>query len=192
MTDKGVFIYLGSDTYWSILPKEYNGSSYLFIWMTTCIPNCAQIVNNLGFIELSENQPDLVVCVSCSFETIACRYQKSLHFMFTFVYMNVIEFPKWGLLPYCHILIIWVEDKVRNRKQANRLIPAEIQKTVENRKLYERFRWFITHRSCGTINLNCVCMENGKYYKRQSKTSINLSRYWVYYEKCHGSKVRVG
>lgn len=31
--------------------------------MTTCIPNCAQIVNNLGFIELSENQPDLVVCV---------------------------------------------------------------------------------------------------------------------------------
>lgn len=98
-------------------PKGYNGSSQLLIWITTCIPNCAQIVNNLGFIELSENQPDLVVCVSCSFETIACRYQKSLHFMFTFVYMNVIEFLKWGLLPYFNILIIiWVEDKIRNRK----------------------------------------------------------------------------
>ncbi|OWZ11010.1 Helitron helicase [Phytophthora megakarya] len=90
--------------------------------------------------------------------------------------LYVVEFQKRGL-PHAHILIVLAEeDKLRTRDLINTLVPCEIPDEVSNPDLYETVINCMMHGPCGSQNPNCICMVDGKCFKRYPKPLVEVTR----------------
>ena len=81
-----------------------------------------------------------------------------------------VEFQKRGL-PHMHLLIfLQQEDKIRNPKDVDDIVSAQIPDPVAHPLLYETVTKHIVHGPCGPGHPSSVCMVNGvcsKHYPKQ-------------------------
>lgn len=107
------------------------------------------------------------------------------HFDSTSAVAYTIEFQKRGL-PHAHI-IIWLEesDKCHSTDEIDELICAEIPDKTVDPVGYDSISKFMIHGPCGSYNLNCPCMREGKctkYFPKDftNETTIDSNGYPIY------------
>lgn len=84
--------------------------------------------------------------------------------------LYTIEFQKRGL-PHCHTLL-WVSDsdKLREPRDIDRFITAEIPDPIYEPLLYQTITSCMIHGPCGLLNLKSPCMKDGKCSKHYPKS----------------------
>ena len=149
----------------------------------TCNPKTKEITENLKNGEQAEYRPDLISRVFKLHLAELLNDIKNRHVLDVPVALvHVIEFQKHGL-PHCHMLIIFrEEDKLRDSNDIGNIISAEIPDENDEPELFEIVKSCMIHGPCGSLNPNCVCMENGvcekhfpKEFREETHENVMLS-----------------
>ncbi|KAI5396483.1 hypothetical protein KIW84_062627 [Lathyrus oleraceus] len=91
-------------------------------------------------------------------------------------YMYVTEFQKRGL-PYVHMLLVLESnDKLRDRKDYDSMVRAEIPKLECEPQLHEAVVRHMIHGPYGIINRKSPCMKDGHCKKRYPKQFLDETR----------------
>ena len=160
------------------------GKPDLFITFT-CNSNWSEIVNSIYPWETANNRPDIVVRV---FHAKVKELLRLLNVVQIFgsvlSFLYVIEFQKRGL-PHCHLLLTLTEDcKIREIEDIDNIVSAEFPHP-DDVHLHNLVAKHMVHGPCGTLNPQCICMEDGKCKKDFPKsfnevTKENVNGYPVY------------
>ncbi|XP_073300535.1 uncharacterized protein [Primulina huaijiensis] len=90
-------------------------------------------------------------------------------------YSYVIEYQKRGL-PHVHMLVIFENnDKLCTPDHFDSIVRAEITSQTEEPNLHKAVLHHMIHGQCGSINLNCPCMVNGKCKKNFPKPFVEYT-----------------
>jgi len=172
------------------------GRPDLFITMT-CNPNWPEILENLYDGQTPVDRPDLIARV---FRLKLQELLDDVTFKSIFgtivAKVYVIEFQKRGL-PHCHMLIILSDaSKIRDKDDIDRIVSAEIPDPLKNPRLHEYVKKHMIHGPCGSINPNCVCMNNKECKKGFPKpyaeeTRANVDGYPFYRRRKDGNSVNI-
>ena len=95
------------------------------------------------------------------------------------------------------LIILREEDKLRDSNDIDNIISAEIPDENDEPELFEVVKSCMIHGPCGSLNPNCVCMENGvckKHFPKEfrEETRENVNSYPAYKRRNNGRTVRVG
>ena len=71
------------------------------------------------------------------------------------------------------LLILRGEDRIRDRRQIDQFISAELPDEETDPELFNLVKSHMIHGPCGNINPNCVCMQGGKYVWVTQNTVVN-------------------
>jgi hypothetical protein len=162
------------------------GKPDLFITVT-CNPNWNEIKEAIKEQE-PQFRPDIIARVfRQKLKNIMKDILKNHVFGIPVGHVYVIEFQKRGL-PHAHILIILRhEDKIRDVRQIDSIISAEIPDPSDpnQAKLFEYVTKHMLHGLCGLINMTCPCMEEKKCTKGfpknlREETDPNCDGYPLY------------
>nr|GEY39738.1 DNA helicase [Tanacetum cinerariifolium] len=95
------------------------------------------------------------------------KYEKPFGYMTAFLY--TIEFQKRGL-PHCHTLL-WVGSgsKIKDARQIDNYISAEIPDHVKDPTWYKVVTELMIHGPCGVVNPSATCTENRTCSKNFTK-----------------------
>ncbi|KAL4101110.1 hypothetical protein QTP88_021130 [Uroleucon formosanum] len=170
------------------------GKPDLFITFT-CNASWPEITTSIHSYETANNRPDIVVRVfHAKVEHLLKIIKTKKIFGDVKTYIYTIEFQKRGL-PHVHLLV-GLEDhcKVRNVQDIDRVVSAEIPDPNHDSTLYNLVKKHNIHGPCGSLNLNNVCMENGKCKKEfpkqfSSVTKENYNGYPVYMRRDNGQTI---
>ncbi|XP_057299673.1 uncharacterized protein LOC130630262 [Hydractinia symbiolongicarpus] len=168
-----------------------------FFLTFTCNPKWREITENLFAGQRAHDRPDLVSRV---FKLKLNELLKDVTEMGvlgkTIAHVYVIEFQKRGL-PHCHLLIhLDPNDKLRDADDIDSVISAEIPNQQEHPELFEVVRSCMIHGSCGHLNPNSRCMEDGVCTKSFSKnflasTVAEVNGYPLYRRRDNGIHINV-
>ena len=89
------------------------------------------------------------------------------------------------------LIILGEEGKLRDSNDIENIISAEIPEENDEPELFEIVKSCMIHGPCGSLNPNCVCMENG-ICKKNLETLENVNGYPAYKRRNNGRTVRVG
>lgn len=162
----------------------------------TCNPKWPEIVNCIPN-EYSQYRPDIVVRVFHSKIKALINSmikKKILGVVEAIIY--TIEFQKRGL-PHAHILLTLKEcSRIHSIEQIDKIVSAQIPDFNENPILYECVKRHMMRGPCGPLNMNSVCMQNGKCSKKFPKkllaiTEANINGYPEYKRPDNGRTVSV-
>lgn len=146
------------------------GKPDLFITFT-CNPNWAEIKENLYHGQKPEDRHDITARVfKQKLKSMIDLITKHSIFGKVRCWMYSVEWQKRGL-PHAHVLI-WLIDKI-TPDQIDNVISAEIPDENTDPLLYEIVIKNMIHGPCGALNMNCVCMSNGKCSKRYPRQLIS-------------------
>ena len=142
---------------------------HLYLTMT-CNPQWKEITDNLREGEVATDRPDLTS------RAFLIRYKEFIDdllkkniFGKVVGHCSVIEFQKRGL-PHAHILLIIQESDVPRTCDAyDHIVCAELPNPETNPRLREIVTKHMIHGPCGTLNPQCVCMENSNCTKEFPK-----------------------
>lgn len=170
------------------------GKPDLFITFT-CNASWPEITTSIHSYETANNRPDIVVRVfHAKVEHLLKIIKTKKIFGDVKTYIYTIEFQKRGL-PHVHLLV-GLEDhcKFRDVQDIDRVVSAEIPDPNHDSTLYNLVKKHNIHGPCGSLNLNNVCMENGKCKKEfpkqfSSVTKENYNGYPVYMRRDNGRTI---
>lgn len=136
------------------------GKPDLFITFT-CNPDWPEIVQNIKRYHKVEFRHDIVNrVVKGKLDAFLHDILKNDIFGKVMYYSYSIEFQKRGL-PHCDILLcLYLQHKLKTPQQIDKVISAEIPDPDIDHQLYETLTKNLIHGPCGTINPQCVCMQN--------------------------------
>lgn len=174
---------------------QHFGKPSLFITMT-CNPRWPEIVESINPCN-ANFRPDIVVRVfKCKLKELIDLLCKKQIFGKVEAIIYTIEFQKRGL-PHAHILItLHSDDKINGVADIDKFVCAEIPDMQTHPKLHELVKQHMIHGPCGVLNLNSVCMRDGKCSKMFPKnfcstTSDSVNGYPVYRRRDNGMTVDV-
>lgn len=162
------------------------GRPELFITFT-CNPTWSEISNNLFPGQTKSDRHDIVARVfKIKLTKLIDLLTKSEIFGKTRCHMYSVEWQKRGL-PHAHILV-WLCDKIRPL-DIDILISAEIPDKIIDPDLFDIVTKHMIHGPCGSLNLGCSCMKDGKCTKRYprqlSKETITGNDGYPLYRRRH-------
>ncbi|XP_065362023.1 uncharacterized protein LOC135955598 [Calliphora vicina] len=155
---------------------QHFGKPSLFLTMT-CNPSWTEITNNIGPHESANFRPELIVRVfKLKLKDLINVISNKCIFGRVEAIIYTIEFQKRGL-PHAHILItLHEEDNIVGPTDIDSAVCAEIPDKRTHPKLHEYVVKHMMHSPCGALNLNSVCMRDGKCSKQFPKDFNNITR----------------
>ncbi|KAI5385593.1 hypothetical protein KIW84_072263 [Lathyrus oleraceus] len=153
-----------------------NGKPDIFLTMT-CNPSWIEITSELGLRQTPQDRPDLLTRIFRSkFEQLKDDVTNKGVLGRVKSYMYVTEFQKHGL-PHVHMLLILdIDDKLREPEEYDSVVKAEIPRHESEPELYEAVVKHMIHGSCGVLNQSSPCMKNGHCKKRHPKDFCEETR----------------
>ncbi|KAI5409892.1 hypothetical protein KIW84_055374 [Lathyrus oleraceus] len=152
------------------------GKPDIFLTMT-CNPSWSEITSELLPFQTPQDRPDLLTRIFRSkFEKLKDDVINKGVLGKVKSYMYVTEFQKRGL-PHVHMLLVLESnDKLRDPKDYDSMVRAEIPKLECEPQLHEAVVRHMIHRPCGIINRKSPCMKDGHCKKGRDRSVDNR---WV-------------
>ncbi|KAI5399295.1 hypothetical protein KIW84_064601 [Lathyrus oleraceus] len=152
------------------------GKPDIFLTMT-CNPSWSEITSELLPFQTPQDRPDLLTRIFRSkFEKLKDDVINKGVLGKVKSYMYVTEFQKRGL-PHVHMLLVLESnDKLRDPKDYDSMVRAEIPKLECEPQLHEAVVRHMIHRPCGIINRKSPCMKDGHCKKRYPKQFLDETR----------------
>ncbi|XP_050876133.1 uncharacterized protein LOC127079808 [Lathyrus oleraceus] len=152
------------------------GKPDIFLTMT-CNPSWSEITSELLPFQTPQDRPDLLT------RTFRSKFEKLKDDVINKgvlgkvkSYMYVTEFQKRGL-PHVHMLLVLESnDKLRDPKDYDSMVRAEIPKLECEPQLHEAVVRHMIHGPCGIINRKSPCMKDGHCKKRYPKQFLDETR----------------
>jgi hypothetical protein len=155
---------------------EDGGKPDIFLTMT-CNPSWSEITSELLPFQTPQDRPDLLTRIFRSkFEKLKDDVINKGVLGKVKSYMYVTEFQKRGL-PHVHMLLVLESnDKLRDPKDYDSMVRAEIPKLECEPQLHEAVVRHMIHGPCGIINRKSPCMKDGHCKKRYPKQFLDETR----------------
>ncbi|KAI5394306.1 hypothetical protein KIW84_061119 [Lathyrus oleraceus] len=152
------------------------GKPDIFLTMT-CNPSWSEITSELLPFQTPQDHPDLLTRIfRLKFDKLKDDVINKGVLGKVKSYMYVIEFQKRGL-PHVHMLLVLESnDKLRDPKDYDSMVRAEIPKLECEPQLHEAVVRHMIHRPCGIINQKSPCMKDGHCKKRYPKQFLDETR----------------
>ncbi|KAI5442792.1 hypothetical protein KIW84_011714 [Lathyrus oleraceus] len=152
------------------------GKPDIFLTMT-CNPSWSEITSELLPFQTPQDRPDLLTRIFRSkFEKLKDDVINKGVLGKVKSYMYVTEFQKRGL-PHVHMLLVLESnDKLRDPKDYDSMVRAEIPKLECEPQLHEAVVRHMIHGPCGIINRKSPCMKDGHCKKRYPKQFLDETR----------------
>ncbi|XP_050897527.1 uncharacterized protein LOC127104385 [Lathyrus oleraceus] len=152
------------------------GKPDIFLTMT-CNPSWSEITSKLLPFQTPQDRPDLLTRIFRSkFEKLEDDVINKGVLGKVKSYMYVTEFQKRGL-PHVHMLLVLESnDKLRDPKDYDSMVRAEIPKLECEPQLHEAVVRHMIHGPCDIINRKSPCMKDGHCKKRYPKQFLDETR----------------
>ncbi|XP_050916372.1 uncharacterized protein LOC127131496 [Lathyrus oleraceus] len=152
------------------------GKPNIFLTMT-CNPSWSEITSELLPFQTPQDRPDLLTRIFRSkFEKLKDDVINKGVLGKVKSYMYVTEFQKRGL-PHVHMLLVLESnDKLRDPKDYDSMVRAEIPKLECEPQLHEVVIRHMIHGTCSIINRKSPCMKDGHCKKRYPKQFLDETR----------------
>ncbi|KAI5392416.1 hypothetical protein KIW84_076993 [Lathyrus oleraceus] len=152
------------------------GKPDIFLTMT-CNPSLSEITSELLSFQTPQDRPDLLTRIFRSkFEKLKDDVINKGVLGKVKSYMYVTEFQKRGL-PHVHMLLVLESnDKLRDPKDYDSMVRAEIPKLECEPQLHEVVVRHMIHGPCGIINRKSPCMKDRHCKKRYPKQFLDETR----------------
>ncbi|KAI5432184.1 hypothetical protein KIW84_036071 [Lathyrus oleraceus] len=153
-----------------------DGKPNIFLTMT-CNPSWSEITSELLPFQTPQDRPDLLTRIFRSkFEKLKDDVINKGVLGKVKSYMYVTEFQKRGL-PHVHMLLVLESnDKLRDPKDYDSMVRAEIPKLECEPQLHEAVVRHMIHGPCGIINRKSPCMKDRHCKKRYPKQFLDETR----------------
>ncbi|KAI5397540.1 hypothetical protein KIW84_063382 [Lathyrus oleraceus] len=154
-----------------------NGAKPDIFLTMTCNPSWSEITSELLPFQTPQDRPDLITRIfSSKFEKLKDDVINKGVLGKVKSYMYVTEFQKRGL-PHVHMLLVLESnDKLRDPKDYDSMVRAEIPKLECEPQLHEAVVRHMIHGPCGIINRKFPCMKDGHCKKRYPKQFLDETR----------------
>ncbi|KAI5382125.1 hypothetical protein KIW84_UN0148 [Lathyrus oleraceus] len=152
------------------------GKPDIFLTMT-CNPSWSEITSELLPFQTPQDRPDLLTRIFRSkFEKLKNDVINKGVLGKVKSYMYVTEFQKRGL-PHVHMLLVLESnDKLRDPKDYDSMVRADLPKLECEPQLHEAVIRHMIHGPCGIINRKSPCMKDGHCKKRYPKQFLDETR----------------
>ncbi|KAI5390770.1 hypothetical protein KIW84_075891 [Lathyrus oleraceus] len=152
------------------------GKPNIFLTMT-CNPSWSVITSELLPFQTPQDRPDLLTRIFRSkFEKLKDDVINKGVLGKVKSYMYVTEFQKRGLPHVYMLLVLESNDKLRDLKDYDSMVRAEIPKLECEPQLHEVVVRHMIHGPCGIINRKSPCMKDGHCKKRYPKQFLDETR----------------
>ncbi|KAI5406569.1 uncharacterized protein LOC127079922 [Lathyrus oleraceus] len=152
------------------------GKPDTFLTMT-CNPSWSEITSEILPFQTPQDRPDFLTRICCSkFKKLKDDDINKGVLGKVKSYMYVTEFQKRGL-PYVHMLLVLESNnKLRDPKDYDSMVRAEIPKLECEPQLHEAVARHMIHRPYDIINQKSPCMKDGHCKKRYPKQFLDETR----------------
>ncbi|KAI5419734.1 hypothetical protein KIW84_043772 [Lathyrus oleraceus] len=152
------------------------GKPNIFLTMT-CNLSWSEITSELLPFQTPQDRPELLTRIFRSkFEKLKDDVINKGVLGKVKSYMYVTEFQKRGLPHVYMLLVLESNDKLRDPKDYDSMVRAEIPKLECEPQLYEAVVRHMIHGPCGIINRKSLCMKDGHCKKRYPKHFLDETR----------------
>ncbi|KAI5400718.1 hypothetical protein KIW84_065544 [Lathyrus oleraceus] len=146
----------------------------------TCNPSWSEIISELLSFQTPQDRPDLLTRIFRSkFEQLKDDVINKGVLRKVKRYMYVTEFQKRGLSHVHMLLVLESNDKLRDPKDYDSMVRAEIPKLECEPQLHEVVVKHMIHGPCSIINRKYPCMKDGHCKKRYPKQFLDETRQYT-------------